>query len=331
MNETPDPARLAQDVAGGDRAALARAITLVESSRPDHRTAAADLLARLLPRTGKAIRIGISGAPGVGKSTLIEHLGLLLIGRGHRLAVLAIDPSSPLSGGSILGDKTRMAELARSPHAFIRPSPSGGQLGGIARHTAEAILLVEAAGFDIVFVETVGIGQSEVAVAGLVDLFLLLLAPAGGDQLQGIKKGVVELADLLVVTKADGALAAAAAEALGDYRAALSLLRPGPQGWRPQALACSALTETGLAELWQEVERFRAAMQANGAWQRRRAMQAKALLASEIAAALYAAFLAEPAVAGAFAEIEQQVVQGKVTASEAARRLLAVRDENDKR
>ena len=325
MNEAIDCERLAGDIVAGDRAALARAITLVESSRPDHRGLAEDLLARLLPRTGGAIRLGLSGAPGVGKSTLIEHLGLRLIARGHRLAVLAVDPSSPITGGSILGDKTRMAELARSPGAFIRPSPSGGQLGGVARHTAEAILLTEAAGFDIVIVETVGIGQSEVAVAGLVDLFVLLLAPAAGDQLQGIKKGVIELADLLVVTKADGGLAGAASEALAEYRAALGLLGPAAAGRRAQALSCSALTGTGLEELWQAIEHARAARQESGAWQGRRAEQAGLLLAAEIGAALLSEFRADARIAAAYPEVQIQLSEGKLTPSEAARRLLALR------
>jgi len=325
VNEAIDCERLAGDIVAGDRAALARAITLVESSRPDHRGLAEDLLARLLPRTGGAIRLGLSGAPGVGKSTLIEHLGLRLIARGHRLAVLAVDPSSPITGGSILGDKTRMAELARSPGAFIRPSPSGGQLGGVARHTAEAILLTEAAGFDIVIVETVGIGQSEVAVAGLVDLFVLLLAPAAGDQLQGIKKGVIELADLLVVTKADGVLAGAASEALAEYRTALGLLGPGAAGRRAQALSCSALTGTGLEELWQAIEHARAARQESGAWQGRRAEQAGLLLAAEIGAALLSEFRADARIAAAYPEVQIQLSEGKLTPSEAARRLLALR------
>jgi LAO/AO transport system kinase len=331
VSDSVAPERLARDIIAGDRAALARAITLVESSRPDHRLAAEDLLARILPRAGGAIRLGISGAPGVGKSTLIEHLGLRLIGRGHRLAVLAIDPSSPITGGSILGDKTRMGELARSGDAFIRPSPSGGQLGGVARRTADAILLVEAAGFDIVIVETVGIGQSEVAVWGLVDLFLLLLAPAGGDALQGIKKGVVELADLLVVTKADGALAAAAAEALAEYRAALALLRPASPSWGRQALACSALTGAGLDELWGEVEAYRAAMQASGAWQGRRAEQAGQRLAAEVGAALLVEFTEDERIAAAYPEILRQMEEGKLTASEGARRLLALRQAPSRR
>jgi LAO/AO transport system kinase len=315
-------ARLGAALAAGDKRALARAITLAESSRPDHRAQAEDLLAELLPRSGGAIRIGISGAPGVGKSTLIERLGLALIAAGHRLAVLAIDPSSPVTGGSILGDKTRMAELARATSAFIRPSPSGGLLGGVTRHTADAILLAEAAGFDIVLVETVGTGQSEVAVADMVDLFLLLLPPAGGDALQGIKKGAVELADLLVVTKADGDLAAAASAAVAEYRAALPLLRPPNPPWRPEVLACSALTGTGVPELWQAVERYAAVMRAAGAWERRRGAQAARRLWDELGAALIASFRAKPQVAAAAPELARDITAGRLTVTQAARRLL---------
>ena len=220
----------------GDRRALARAITLVESTRADHRAEAEALLAEVLPHTGDAIRVGISGAPGAGKSTFIEALGLHLVAHGHRVAVLAVDPSSTRSGGSILGDKTRMEQLTRSPHAFVRPSPTGGTLGGVARRTREAMLLCEAAGFDVVLVETVGVGQSEVKVAAMVDLFLVLVAPGGGDELQGLKRGIMELADLVVVNKADGDLAAAAAHTAADYAAALHLVRPRIAGWTPRVL-----------------------------------------------------------------------------------------------
>jgi LAO/AO transport system kinase len=217
---------LAQKVLAGDRRALARAITLIESTRADHRAAAEALLARLLPASGKSVRLGISGVPGVGKSTFIERFGLQLIDAGHKVAVLAVDPSSKKSGGSILGDKTRMQELARSPAAFIRPSPTGGTLGGVARRSREALLACEAAGFDVAIVETVGVGQSETAVADMVDMFLLLLLPSGGDELQGLKKGIVELADLLLINKADGELEAAAGRAAAEYTSALNLLRP---------------------------------------------------------------------------------------------------------
>jgi LAO/AO transport system kinase len=320
-------AELAAALAAGDTRALARAITLAESSRDDHRAAAEALVALILPRTGNAVRLGISGAPGVGKSTLIERLGTSLIAAGHRVAVLAIDPSSPVTGGSILGDKTRMEELARNPGAFIRPSPSGGVLGGVTRHTAESILLAEAAGFDIVIVETVGIGQSEVAVADMVDLFAVLLAPAGGDALQGIKKGVIELADLLLVTKADGALADAASQAVADYRAALSLLRPPNPPWRPEVLACSARLGTGLEALWQTVGRYCTVMRQAGAWERRRAAQAGHRLWAEIGAALLTEFRGDPIIAAAYPALERAIIEGTVTPSGAARQLLALRRE----
>jgi LAO/AO transport system kinase len=322
-----DPERLAAELVGRDIRALARAITLAESSRADHRAAAEALIAAILPGTGRSIRLGISGAPGVGKSTLIERLGLALIAAGHRLAVLAIDPSSPVTGGSILGDKTRMQELARCDGTFIRPSPSGGMLGGVTRHTAESILLAEAAGFDIVIVETVGIGQSEVAVADMVDFFVVLLAPAGGDALQGIKKGVIELADLLVVTKCDGALAEAAGHAVADYRAALSLLRPANPPWCAEVLTCSALTGTGMDALWQVVERYDKTMREAGAWERRRAEQAGRRLWAEIGAALLADFRDDPVIAAAYPALEREIVAGTATPSSAARRLLALRDE----
>ncbi|PWC95248.1 methylmalonyl Co-A mutase-associated GTPase MeaB, partial [Azospirillum sp. TSO5] len=225
-----DAARLAEAVRSGDRRALARAITLIESTRADHRATADALLAALLPYTGNSVRLGISGVPGVGKSTFIEAFGLHVIGLGHKVAVLAVDPSSQRTGGSILGDKTRMVDLSREANAFIRPSPAGTTLGGVARRTREAMLICEAAGFDVIVVETVGVGQSETAVADMVDLFMLLLLPAGGDELQGIKKGIVELADLVVVNKADGDLAATARHTVADYRHALALLRHGD--WR---------------------------------------------------------------------------------------------------
>ena len=232
---------LAEQVVDGDRRALARAITLVESTRADHRAEAEALLAEVLPHVGNSVRVGISGAPGAGKSTFIEALGGYLVEQTHRVAVLAVDPSSTRSGGSILGDKTRMEQLTRSPLAFVRPSPTGGTLGGVARRTREALLLCEAAGFDVVLVETVGVGQSEVKVAAMVDLFLVLVAPGGGDELQGLKRGIMELADLVVVNKADGDLAATAAHTAADYAAALHLVRPRIAGWDPRVLTCSAL------------------------------------------------------------------------------------------
>src|ERR1700756_2338483 len=237
----PPPSELARAVRDCDRRALARAITLVEPARSDHREDAVALLDELLPATGDAIRVGISGAPGAGKSTFIEALGVHLVDAGHRVAVLAVDPSSTRSGGSILGDKTRMEELSRRPEAFIRPSPSGGTLGGVARRTREALLLCEAAGHDVVLVETVGVGQSEVAVAGMVDVFVLLLAPGAGDELQGVKRGIVELAGIVVVNKADGDLAAAAERTAADYANALHFLRSRTEGWEVRVERASAL------------------------------------------------------------------------------------------
>ncbi len=232
----PDPDLLADAIASGDRRALAKGITLIESAKPAHAAAAEALVAALLRRARPSIRIGLSGTPGAGKSTFIEAFGLLLTARGHRVAVLAVDPSSRVSGGSILGDKTRMDRLSRDPNAFIRPSPSGGTLGGVARRTREAIVAVEAAGFDVVIVETVGVGQSETAVADMTDLFVLVHAPGGGDELQGVKRGIMELADLVVVNKADGDLAPAAARAASDLQAALHLMRPKHAAWtRPSS------------------------------------------------------------------------------------------------
>jgi LAO/AO transport system kinase len=318
-----DVPALAAAVRRGDRRALARAITLVESTRGDHRAAAERLLDTLLPGTGEAsTRLGISGAPGVGKSTFIESFGLLLLERGHRLAVLAVDPSSKRGGGSLLGDKTRMAELARDPRCFIRPSPAGSTLGGVARRTREAILLSEAAGFDLVIVETVGVGQSETAVADMVDMFLLLLAPGAGDELQGLKKGIVELADLVLVNKTDGDLKAAALRAVADYRHALHLLRPASADWTPEVHGVSALMREGLGEVWALVERHRAAMTASGERRRRRASQARAALWREVGEGLIEAFKADRAIAPKLAEIEARVAASEETALAAARHLL---------
>ena len=307
----------------GDRRALARAITLIESTRPDHREAAERLVEELLPKTGAAVRIGISGPPGAGKSTFIERFGLEGIGLGRRIAVLAVDPSSKRGGGAILGDKTRMTELARSPAAFIRPSSAGDRAGGVARHTREAILLCEAAGFDTVLVETVGVGQAETAVAEIVDMFVLILPPAAGDELQGIKRGVVELADFVLVNKADGELAAAAHRSTADYASALRLLRPPVPEWAVPVRAISALEGIGIPEVWDEVARFRAALERSGAWSRRRAGQARAALWSEVGDSLVERFRAAPAVSARLAALEQEVMAGTRTPAAAARTLLA--------
>lgn len=270
---TGEASELASLVVGGDRRALARAITIVESTRPDHRRLAAELLDALLPTTGTAVRVGISGPPGVGKSTFIEAVGLHLTAAGHRLAVLAVDPSSTRSGGSVLGDKTRMTELARHPAAYIRPSPSSGTLGGVARRTSEARLVCEGAGFDVVLVETVGVGQSEVAVDDMVDVFVVLVAAGGGDELQGIKRGMMELADVVVVTKADGDLLPAARRSAADHRLALHLLRPKHEGITPEVVLCSAVTGQGVEETWQAVSNLHTALQTDGRLAERRARQ----------------------------------------------------------
>ena len=329
--EPPTAASLAEALRAGDRRALARAITLVESTKTAHRADAETVLEALLPDSGRSIRIGITGVPGVGKSTFIEALGLSLIEQGHRVAVLAIDPSSQVSGGSILGDKTRMQELSRTPGAFIRPSPTGGTLGGVARRTREAMLLCEAAGFDVLIVETVGVGQSETAVAEMVDLFLLLLLPAGGDELQGIKRGIMELADLLVVNKADGALESVAERTVSDYQSALHLLRPASPNWTPRVLKCSALNTVGIDAVWEAVGAFRSALGGSGELDSRRAAQAQAWLWREVGESLTAALRADPKVAAQLPELEGAVVAGRMAPSAAARRLLATflgRDES---
>lgn len=326
MPDALPPTDLADRLRRGERRALAQAITLVESTRADHRALADDLLASLLPDTGNAVRLGITGVPGVGKSTFIEAFGLHLIAQGLKVAVLAIDPTSQRTGGSILGDKTRMELLSRDPRAFIRPSPAGGTLGGVARRTREAMLLVEAAGFDVVIVETVGVGQSETAVADMVDLFLLLLPPAGGDELQGIKKGIVELADMIVVNKADGELATAARHAEAEYRHALSLLRPVNPLWRVPVLSCSALTGKGIDAVWDRIADYHRLLgpEGSGDIARRRAEQARAWMWSEIEESLLDAFKAEPAVRGELPGLERATATAAITPGAAAKRLLAL-------
>lgn len=306
----------------GDRRALARAITLIESTREDHRGRADALLTGLLPDTGKSVRLGITGVPGVGKSTFIERFGLHLIEAGHKVAVLAIDPSSKRTGGSILGDKTRMELLSRHANAFIRPSPAGATLGGVARRTREAMLLAEAAGHDVVIVETVGVGQSETAVADMVDMFVLLLPPSGGDDLQGIKKGVVELADLLVVNKADGDLARTAQRSANDYLNALRLLYPSNAVWMPEVRTCSAMEGRGIAEVWDAVGRYRTA-QGDAGIAKRRGAQARAWLWNEIGETLMSALRRHPDVRQQLAALERDVEHGTLAPSTAARRILA--------
>ena len=318
---------LAAQVLGGDRRALARAITLVESTRPDHQAEADALLAELMPSTGGSARVGISGAPGAGKSTLIEALGIQLVERGDRVAVLAVDPSSTRTGGSILGDKTRMEELVRLPDAFVRPSPTGGTLGGVTRRTREAMLCCEAAGFDVVLVETVGVGQSEVAVDGMVDTFVLLVGPGGGDELQGIKRGIMELADVVVVTKADTQLEAAARATAADYSNALRLLRPksealGAAGWIVPVVTCSAVLPRGIDDVWAAIDRHRVVLAASGELERRRAAQALDWMWAEIGSALLERLRDDPAAAAEAARLEAQVEAGQVPAPIAAARVL---------
>ncbi|NIA71823.1 methylmalonyl Co-A mutase-associated GTPase MeaB [Pelagibius litoralis] len=322
--EKAKTAALADQIRAGDRRALARAITLIESTKPGHAEESEALLEALLPDSGNSVRIGITGVPGVGKSTFIECFGLQLVEAGHKVAVLAVDPSSKVSGGSILGDKTRMEELSRHPGAFIRPSPTGGTLGGVARRTREAMLVCEAAGFDVILVETVGVGQSETAVSEMVDIFLLMLLPGGGDELQGIKKGIVELADAVIVNKADGDLAAAAERAAAEYHAALGLLRAANPDWRPPVLRCSALTGAGVAEVWETVQAHRRVMEASGARAARRAAQAGAWMWSEIRDGLLRRFKAHPRVAGELDSLEAEVRAGRTTPTAAARRLIGL-------
>ena len=313
---------MAEAIRRGDRRALARAITMIESTRTDHRAQAEALLQCLLPYSGNSFRLGISGVPGVGKSTFIEALGLHVLNRNHRVAVLAVDPSSSKTGGSILGDKTRMEVLSRHANAFIRPSPSGGTLGGVARRTREVMLVTEAAGFDVILVETVGVGQSETAVADLTDMFLLLLAPGAGDDLQGIKKGIVELADLIAVNKADGDLLPAAERSRRDYTAALHLLRPPPGAWQPRILTCSAMDGTDIDAVWDAVGEFQTIRQESGQFEDRRSEQAAAWMWDEITEHLLERVRQNPATRTEISNLEASVRAGTLSAAGAAQLIL---------
>ncbi len=317
-----DDEALIAGVLAGDRTAIGRAITLVESTRVDHRRRASAMLEVLLPHTGDAHRVGITGVPGVGKSTFIESLGTSLTAAGHRVAVLAVDPSSSRTGGSILGDKTRMAKLAVDDRAFIRPSPASGTLGGVAHATRESMLILEAAGYDVVIVETVGVGQSETVVHSMVDIFVVLMLSGAGDELQGIKKGVLELADLLAVNKADGDNAHRAELAAADYRRALHLLQPASPNWNPPVLTCAGLTGQGLDEVWEQVELHRRKLTDSGERDERRRDQQLDWMESMLRERLVARFEADPEVIVARVDIEAKVLAGEITPSMSVERLL---------
>ena len=318
-----DAKKLTKAIVGGDRRALAQAITLIESTRAEDRQASVELLEKLAPRAGQSIRIGISGVPGVGKSTFIESLGNHLIDAGHKVAVLAVDPSSVISGGSILGDKTRMELLSKRPKAFIRPSPSGTTLGGVTRHTRETMLVVEAAGFDVLLVETVGVGQSETAVAGMTDMFILMLLPGGGDELQGIKRGIVELADLILVNKADGDMQPVAGRSVADYRNALGFMHPRSEHWQVPVEAYSALEGSGTAEVWDIIQRYQTALSEAGEIKRNRAHQAKTWMWSEVMDELVDNLKSDPDVTAQVKQLQKKVTDGKLSPTVAAQQLIA--------
>lgn len=324
MPETLSPDNLAELIRSGDRSGLARAITLVESTRQDHRARAQQLLLELSPEGGNALRVGITGVPGVGKSTTIEALGMYLIEQGHRVAVLAVDPSSTRTGGSILGDKTRMGRLSVHPDAYIRPSPTSGTLGGVAKATRETVVLLEAAGFDVILIETVGVGQSEVTVANMVDTFVFLTLARTGDQLQGIKKGVLELADIVVVNKADGAHAIEAKKAARELSGALRLIYPHDTLWRPPVLTMSALENTGVSEMWDTVLRHRAVLTEAGEFEAKRRRQQVDWMWAMVRDAVLDRVLNAPDVKASRADIEQQVREGTLTPALAAERLLSL-------
>ena len=308
----------------GDITILSQAITLIESNKPEHYDQAQQIIERCLPHAGRSVRIGITGVPGAGKSTFIEAVGNMVVSLHHRLAVLAIDPSSERSGGSILGDKTRMESISSNPDIFIRPSPSAGSLGGVARKTRETIVLCEAAGFDVIFIETVGVGQSETAVHSMVDMFMLLQISGAGDELQGIKRGIMEMADMMVITKADGENRHKAELARAQFQSALHLFPMPESGWRPKVYTCSAVAETGLEEVWKGVEEFLDHIESNGYFQLNRNRQNKYWMYESINDALKDSFYRDPAVAAHLADVEQRVLDAKLSSFIAAKELLDI-------
>ena len=319
-----ETAPLADGVLEGNRRALAQAITLIESTRRDHLVAASALLQRLTPYAGQSIRLGISGAPGVGKSTFVEALGNHVIDAGHRVAVLTVDPSSAISGGSILGDKTRMELLSRRREAYIRPSPSGNTLGGVTRRSREALILCEAAGFDVIIVETVGVGQSETKVADMTDMFILLLLPGGGDELQGIKRGIMELADLILINKADDGLHALAGRTAAEYRNALRLLHPRSADWKVEVRTCSARDDVGIFEAWETVLHHRDVLEISGQLSARRAAQARAWMWSEVNDSLITVLQRDPEVRKQIPALEAAASEGRIPPTIAAKQLLEI-------
>jgi LAO/AO transport system kinase len=329
MNALPrsaDIPALAEKLRGGDRAALARAITLVESVRPDHQRQARELVQTLLPHTGGALRVGITGVPGVGKSTTIDTLGHNLVQAGQKVAVLAVDPSSTRTGGSILGDKTRMARLAAERNAFIRPSPSSGTLGGVAAKTRETMLLCEAAGFDVVIVETVGIGQSETTVADMTDFFLVLMLPGAGDELQGIKKGVLEIADMIAINKSEGDNRNRAVTAAGEYRAALHIMQPASQNWSPPVMLVSGLDNIGLDEMWAQVLEHRRRLQASGEFAQKRREQQVKWMWTMLEARLHARLRGDARVKARLPELQKRVAEGALSPTLAVEEIAAMLD-----
>lgn len=313
-------------VMAGDRGVLARAITLVESTSRQHEVLAQELLSRVLPHTGKANRLGVTGAPGVGKSTFIESFGCFLVDQGSRVAVLTIDPTSSRSGGSILGDKTRMERLSQLPNAFIRPSPSGESLGGVARHTRETLLLCEAAGFDVVIVESVGVGQTDIALRSMVDFFLLLLLPGGGDELQGIKKGIVEISDLVAINKADGDNRVKAEQTRAEHEPALHYIQPATAGWKTDVVLCSALTGEGVPQIWDRVLQFYSSLEPKGVIASRRKQQTLDWLADLIRDELRRRFYADPKVTARLSSLQDALLRGETTPVLAARTLLELHE-----